>query len=192
MLTLCLLPLSPAYAIKKCQDSDGRWHYGDIAIAKCNASKVTTLNDRGFIASEKDAPKTDEQLKKESEVKAEADAELARVRALEDERNRVLSVYETEADIDRQRDNQVDSVDSNIAVHKAYVKSLNAKIERLKLKGVNFKGAGKKRNEEQISQAQMRVKESMTELEKLVLQKKSIMQRFSREKKIYLELTNPA
>ena len=104
----CVLVFSsPVYAIKKCQDADGRWHYGDVAVAQCNKSKVTTLNDRGFIDAQKDAPKTEEQLQKEKEAQAEIDAEMARKEAIDKERNRVLSIYETEADIDRQRDNQI-------------------------------------------------------------------------------------
>ena len=188
---LNLFPFSSAYAIKKCQDAQGKWHYGDIAVAQCKKSKVTTLNDRGFIASEKDAPKTPEQLqkeaeqlKKEQEVQALRDAEVAKKQAEQDERNRILSVYETEADIDRQRDNQINSVDSNIAVHKAYVKAVTAKIERLKNKGANYKGPTKERNLAEIAEADMRIKESSSELEKLEKQKSSIIQRFDREKKI--------
>ncbi len=199
VLLLSMFPFSSAYAIKKCQDAQGKWHYGDIAVAECQRSKVTTLNSRGFIAKEKEAPKTPEQLQKEAEQlqkEKEAqelrDAEIAIKQAEEDERNRILSIYETEADIDRQRDNQINSVDSNIAVHKAYVKAVNAKVERLKLKGANFKGVGKERNLAEIAEADARVKESADELEKLENQKKSIMQRFAREKKIYRELKNPA
>lgn len=192
MLILGVFPFSAAHAIKKCQDSDGNWHYGDIAVAQCNKSKVTTLNDRGFIASEKDAPKTPEELEKEAAEKAKAEEEAARIQAEEDERARILSVYETEADIDRQRDNQIDSVNSNIAVHKAYVKSVTARIERLTKKGENFTGGRKKLNLEQIAEAQARVKESNAELIKLEEHKTSVVQRFAEEKKVYRELKNPS
>jgi hypothetical protein len=190
ILIFGVFPFSSAYAIKKCQDSDGNWHYGDIAVAKCNKSKVTTLNDRGFIESERDAPKTDEQVHKEADEEAKAAAEAERIQAEEDERIRILSVYETEADIDRQRDNQIDSVSSNMAVHKAYVKSVTAKIERLKKKGADFTGGRKKLNLEQIAEAQARVDESNAELVKLEEQKTSIAQRFAEEKKVYHELKN--
>jgi hypothetical protein len=183
-------PFSFAHAIKKCQDSDGNWHYGDIAVAQCNKSKVTTLNDRGFIASEKDAPKTPEQIQKEADEKAKAEAEVERIQAEEDERIRILSVYETEADIDRQRDNQIGSVNSNIAVHQAYVKSVSARIQRLEKKGADFTGGRKELNLEQIAEAQARVDESNAELIKLAEHKTVIMKRFAEEKKIYLELKN--
>jgi hypothetical protein len=97
-------------------------------------------------------------------------------------------VYETEADIDRQRDNQIGSVSSNIAVHKAYIKSVSAKIKRLETNGLSYKGGRKTRNLNDIAEAQERVKESSQELLKLAEQKTSIMQRFADEKKIYREL----
>jgi len=181
---------SPVHAIKKCQDANGKWHYGDVAVAQCNNSKVTTLNDRGFIEGQKDAPKTAEQLQKEKEIEEEMKAKLARERAEEDERNRILSIYETEADIDRQRDNQIDSVVGNIAVHKAYLKSVSGRVERLKERGAKLTGVAKDLNIERIAEAQERIKESSVELEKLMEQKASIIERFAYEKKTYRELKN--
>lgn len=192
VLMFFVLPFTSAHAIKKCQGADGKWHYGDIAVSQCNKSKITTLDGRGFIASEKDAPKTVEQLQREKEAKDIEDASAARIKADEDERNRILSVYETEADIDRQRDNQIASVASNIAVHKAYLKSVSAKIERYKINGADLKGPRKDRNLAKILDAESRVKESTTELNKLIKQKDSIKERFDREKKIYLELRSSA
>ena len=191
VLLFGMFPFSSAHAIKKCQDADGQWHYGDIAVAQCKQSKITTLNDRGFVKSERDAPKTPEQLQKEAAEQAILAAQAEFIRAEDNKRNRILSVYETEADIDRQRDNQIDSVNSNIAVHMAYIKSLAAKIERLERQGVNFKGIRKKRNLTEIAEVKTRVAESNVELLKLADQKSLIVLRFGEEKEVYLELTQP-
>ena len=185
-----LASLTPAHAIKKCQDAEGKWHYGDIAVQQCKKSKVTTLSKRGFIEKEKEAPKTEEQLQKEQEELAAAEAEAARIKAEEDERNRILSVYETEADIDRQRDNQIKSVEGSMAVHKAYVKSLTGKVERLEKSGANFKGKRKERHLAEIEEAKNKIKNSQLELKKLDKQKESIMARFDKEKRIYREIKN--
>lgn len=185
-----VLPFSSAHAIKKCQDANGNWHYGDIAVSQCKKSKVTTLNERGFITNEKDAPKTEEQLQQEKQANAKVLEIAAAKKAEEDERNRILSVYETEADIDRQRDNQIDSVVSNIAVHKAYLKSVGGRIERLKVKSPELTGFRKKRNEEEIAEAESKIKVSNIELKKLEKQKVLIMERFDREKKVFRELTS--
>ena len=191
-LLFAALPFTAASAIKKCQDADGYWNYGDIAVSQCQKSKVTTLNKRGFVQSEKNAPKSVEQLQNELEAQELREAQADLKKAEDDERNRILSVYETEADIDRQRDNQIGSVDSNIAVHKAYLKAVAAKIERFKKKGAGFTGGRKERNDAKIAEAQARIKESNTELKKLEKQKISIMHRFDHEKKIYRELTTQA
>ena len=124
-----LIIVSPSvHAITKCKDAEGKWHYGDLAVRECEDSKITTLSERGFIIAEKAAPKTDEELlkiEKEIEKKQAEDNQ----RELEDkERQRLLDVYETEDDIDRQRDNQLYSVDSNIAVHNSFLESLNERI----------------------------------------------------------------
>jgi len=178
-----LASLTPAHAIKKCQDAEGKWHYGDIAVQQCKKSKVTTLSKRGFIEKEKEAPKTEEQLLKEQEELAAAEAEAARIRAEEDERIRILSVYETEADIDRQRDNQIKSVEGSMAVHKAYVKSLTGKIERLEKSGVNFRAKRKERHLAEIEAEKKKIENSKAELKKLEKQKESIMERFDKEKR---------
>jgi len=176
--------------MKKCQSADGKWHYGDIAVAECNRTKVTTLNERGFIEKEREAPKTPQQIQEEKDQAEIIAKEEARLQAIEDERNRILSIYETEADIDRQRDNKINAVANNIKVHKAYLKSVTTKIERLKAKGASLSGFSKEQNAKEIDEAEGRFKESQFELEKLVQQKASIVERFDREKEIYLELKN--
>ena len=134
MLVLWLLigvTVSPAaWAIKKCQDQDGNWHYGDVATQACKQSKITTLDDRGFVKHEQAAPKSAAQLSEEAELRQQQEAEQLRLENEREQRDRILSIYETEDDIIRQRDNQVFSVQSSIDVHQAYIKSLQQRISR--------------------------------------------------------------
>jgi len=187
-----LLSVTSAHAIKKCQDADGKWHYGDIAVDECKRSKVTTLDDRGFIEKEKAAPKTEQQLQQEKDDLAAEIVKAQRLKAEEDERNRILSIYETEADIDRQRDNQIESVNGNIAVHKAYLKAMSDKVERLKKDGASFTGGRLKRNLAEIEDAQSKIDSSSAELSELSKQKEAIMTRFDNEKRIYREIQDQA
>ena len=189
IMVLTLLSATPAYAIKKCKDADGKWHYGDIAVAACKQSKITTLNDRGFIDTERAAPKTAEELKAEEEALAKIEAEEKIKRAEQNERNRILSVYETEADIDRQRDNQLNSVDSNIAVHKSYLKSMDAKVIRLQKQADEANGKTQKEKLlASLEQSKKKIQNSNQELQKLIDQKKQIMDKFATEKEVYREL----
>lgn len=190
MLTL-LLPAT-SHAIKKCQDADGKWHYGDTAVDECERSKVTTLNNRGFISSEDEAPKTQEELAAEEASLAKERAEEQRIEEEKAERERLLSIYQTEADIDRQLDNQIYSVDSSIAVHKVYLKGMQEKVDRLKIKKSSQKGSPAERTQGEIDQALTKIKASEEELKQLDEQKKAIQARFAREKELFLSIKQGA
>jgi len=188
---LSLLVSSPVLAIKKCQDADGKWHYGDVAVTQCNNAKVTTLTERGFIESELDAPKTAEELEAEQAALAAEEAERERLKAIQDERNRILSIYETEDDIDRQRDNQINSVQSNIDVHKAYLKSLDKRIDRTQTALAETKGKSvREKLTKDLESTKARKEDYTKNLTGLETQKEEIMKRFENEKKVYLEIKN--
>ena len=180
-----------AYAMQKCQDESGKWHYGDVAVTACENSKVTTLNNRGFIEDELAAPKTEEELAAEAQALADAQVEAERLREIEENKQRILSIYETEADIDRHRDNQLDSVNGNIAVHKAFLKSQEARIKRNENKAAaTTHPVKKKRLAEDIVTVKERMQTYQSALEKLLVQKEEIVERFSREKALYQRLKN--
>lgn len=178
-----------SFAIKKCKDADGNWHYGDVAVTECENSKVTTLNNRGFITGQEEAPKTEEELLVEQQKIEAEQAEKKRILQEREERLRILSIYETEDDIDRQRDNQVSSVEGNIAVHKAYLKSMDVRVERLKQQHTETKGKRQKEKlQTEIDQATARIEKSKKELAGLEEQKTNIIEKFKKEKELYLLL----
>ena len=181
-----------SHAIKKCQDADGNWHYGDVSIAACDTSDVTTLTDDGFIAGTEPAPKTEEELKAEQEKLAAEEAERLRIQQEEEEKLRILSIYETEEDIDRQRDNQLSSVDGNIKVHEGYLKSMDSRIARYEeeLAEETRKFRIEKLTNE-IEAAKTRVEKSSLELTQLKEQRASIVEKFAHETEVYLALKNP-
>jgi DNA repair exonuclease SbcCD ATPase subunit len=182
---------SSVFAIKKCEDADGNWHYGDVAVEECENSKITTLNDRGFVKEELAAPKTAEEIQAEEEAAALEDRELAEERRAEEEKRRILSIYETEDDIIRQRDNQIRSVQSNIDVHEAYLKSMDTRVERYTKKLNETKNkAQRSQLEEKIVDAEQRISDYEGLLEDLREQKEEIINRFEVERKTYLELKN--
>ena len=181
-----------AMAIKKCQDADGKWHYGDVAVKECERSKVTTLNNRGFIKDEDDAPKSKEELEAERTAKAEADRKKEEEMKRIEERNRILSVYQSESDIDRQRDNQIYSVDSNIAVHEVYIKNMKAKVVRLEEKASTARGRSLERTQNEIKTSLAKIDDSEKELESLKKQRQQIEDRFAREKELYRTLRDEA
>lgn len=183
----------PAFAIQKCQDQNGKWHYGDFAVEECRRSKVTTLNERGVVKDEREAPKTQAEIQAEAEAQQAADEQAERERLEAEERDRILSIYETEADIERQRDNQLYSVRSNIEVHKAYLESLADREQRgetqLQTETRAFKQEELKASIEEAKTQQKVYRERLQQLEK---QQEEIVERFDREIKLYRELTKTA
>jgi len=187
LVTLSVVLSPDAYAIKKCKDSEGKWHYGDTAEEACDTSKVTTLSKRGFVKDTLEAPKTAEEKRIDAEVARKAEEELTRIKKEQEERDRILSIYEREEDIDRQRDNKLASVDGNIRVHKAYLKQMDAKIKRLEIKSTSSVGMQKERFEKELVASKSRIEEFSTELQRLEEQKGEITERFAQEKKLYRE-----
>ncbi len=190
LMTSVLLFASSAHAIQKCKDADGKWHYGDNAEENCVTTEVTTLTERGFVKDTLDAPKTEEEKLAQAEAE-EKELEAARQRKIkQDERDRILSIYEREEDIDRQRDNQLASVDGNIRVHQAYLKQMDGKIKRLTDKSAAAKGKRKEKIDQELIASKSRVEEFSAELKRLEEQRISISEKFAGEKKLYRELTS--
>lgn len=187
-IACCALSV-PAYPIKKCKDADGNMHYGDTAMRVCENSKITTLTDRGFIKEEVDAPKSAEQVKAEMEAKELLEREQQDKLAADEEKRRILSIYETEDDIVRQRDNQVRSVQSNIDVHESYLSNMEKRLERYKQKlAASENKRVKKLMQENIAEATLRVQEYTDQLAALEQQKVEILARFKQERETYLAL----
>ncbi len=188
LVVLTLSYSQQAWAIKKCQDENGKWHYGDIAVTACKKSEVTTLNERGFIESKQDKAKTQTELAIEAQERAEAEEEARKERAAEEERIRILSVYETEEDIDRQRDNQLSTVQTSIAVHETYIKQLSLQNKRLEKKLPNQRARRLETTKENIASNNLKIEESKAELISLAKQKLDVTEKFEKEKELFRSL----
>ncbi|MFT4629186.1 MAG: hypothetical protein ACI9WC_000394 [Arenicella sp.] len=193
-LLLMLIGVSnfSAAGIKKCQDLDGNWHYGDSAVKSCENSKITTLTKRGFIDAEQSPPKTRMQKLEELEQAEFLLKKEAQEKDIADDRFRILSIYETEDDIDRLRDAQLNSAASKIDVHSAYIKGMKSRIGRNEVKLSQLKTApAKKEMNNKIAQAKIRMADSVAERKELLANREEIILRFAREKEMYLKLKAP-
>ncbi|NND81261.1 MAG: hypothetical protein HKN50_02405 [Gammaproteobacteria bacterium] len=192
-VTLLMLIGSPAHAIQKCQDSEGKWHYGDAAVEDCENSKITTLNNRGMVVETEAAPKSEEELAAERAAEQAAAEQAALAEAELEERRRILSIYETEKDIQRQLDNQINSVQSNIEVQKAHQRNLSTHISNYKtqLASTNSE-ASKQKLTQDIADAEEKIAVSNNELKELEAQKRAIQDKFFKERELYLRYKKSA
>lgn len=131
LLGLMIMSLqAEAARIKKCQDQDGMWHYGDRAAAACAKSKVIEMTDKGNTTGEVAAPPTAEELKvfeeqkKREEERKKAEAEQAREDAL------LLSIYGHENDIIYVRKRKIAQVEHSIKANKETLTTLEKTLER--------------------------------------------------------------
>ena len=117
-----------AATIKKCQDDEGKWHYGDQAAEVCASSRITEINDRGLMVEE---ILSVEELAAARKVQ-EADKNkklLAREQRAKD--RQMLAQYESEQAIVYSRDQRLSSIDNYIAIHKELLERLVVNLARM-------------------------------------------------------------
>lgn len=122
--------------IQKCQDADGKWHYGDTAAQECARSKITVIDKRGLKVDEVKAPPTEEELKREEAAAAAKLEEEARAAEEKRARDRILSIYDSEEAILRARDERVGHVDRQIATYADMEGRLRERLEKSRAQGV--------------------------------------------------------
>lgn len=114
LLSLFLvLPVFADTTIKKCQDAEGKWHYGDHAAFECEQSaRVTEMDEEGQKVGEIDAPPTQEELdaKLRAEEQMSEQEESQVVQARLDQR--LLVTYDNPDSILVTRDALLAAIDS--------------------------------------------------------------------------------
>ncbi len=132
---------TPVYAqskIAKCQDENGKWHYGSSNLHRCSDSEsITTFNERGVRIDEKERVKTKEELAAEKAQRGQEAIELEEKRKAKLERDRILTVYQDEQDIENARQKKILGIDSKIGQHKNYIVALTKQEEALKKKKID-------------------------------------------------------
>jgi hypothetical protein len=129
--------------IKKCQDDQGKWHYGDSAAAECAHSKVTVMSEEGITKKVIAAPPTEAELKAR-EAQDEEQAETTKRIAEQKKKDQLLlSTYAVEDDIRYVRDRKLAQVESQIKASNSTLDSLNKVLARLEKEAEEEQKTGK-------------------------------------------------
>jgi disulfide oxidoreductase YuzD len=134
LATVVLLGHGTAQAatIKKCQDAQGRWHYGDQAARECQKSRADVIEFSSKTGAQKviEAPPTKEELdaRKAEAKKNEDDKRVAAERAAQDKM--LMQQYAVEDDIIFERNRKIKELQSAIESQEATVTSLRAVLAR--------------------------------------------------------------
>ncbi len=117
--------------IKKCQDAQGRWHFGDFAAAECERSKVIEMSGQGVKKKEIAAPPTAEELKQQDLQREAQERERDRSEQQKRRDELLLTSYGTEADISYVRDRKLAQVDATIQASEGTLNALRVALKRM-------------------------------------------------------------
>ncbi len=159
--------------ITKCKDEKGVWHYGSSNLYRCaDSSKITTLNERGVRLGQVDEVKTKEQLAADERKKEEERLALEKKKFEQLEKARILTVYQSEDDIERARQEKMKSYERKINQHKNYIEAL-ANREKLlnSKKGKTNNASLKKQFSNEIKALEPKADKSRTRIAELQKEK---------------------
>lgn len=178
--------------IKKCQDAQGKWHYGDTADDLCARSKVIEMDKSGIERKVIAAPKTAAELKAmEAQRTSE---ELARKDAEEQVKRdqQLLAAYTHEEDITTTRDRKLNEIEGQIKATEATIQSLRKSLERLQSQAAEDQRAGRPvpaptaksiaNNESQIAKHEANIARWRKDQENMKVQYQNDLMRFREAK----------
>lgn len=197
IILLCLLavPLAASAAgdakgtrIKKCQDAQGKWHYGDTAGEECARSKVIELDTRGIKRQEIAAPLTEAELKAREENRAEEERQRKLAADQKRRDDQLLATYALEDDIMLSRDRKLSDLETQIRSGQETLNSLRKSLERIQAQAADEQRGGKQvspqtaktiaNNEAQIAKHEAHIQNMKKEQEAVRAQFQTDLERF--------------
>ncbi len=128
-----------AINIKKCQDAQGKWHYGDQAADECERSNIIELSGQGITTKVIRAPATEEELAARERDKAEMEEAEKRAAKQAKIDRQLLATYGHEDDIIYIRDRKLVQIESTIVAATATLKPLRAALVRMEQEAATAK-----------------------------------------------------
>ncbi|MEN8710591.1 MAG: hypothetical protein ABF326_00195 [Arenicellales bacterium] len=178
-----------AHAISKCQDADGKWHYGDNAASICGDARITIIDDRGRKIDEIPPPMTVEEfnaLEAEEKRKAAEERENAK---RELEKRRILAIYPREESIIRARDERLKGMDNNIRVQEALLDDMRLDMKVLESKKMPEDPKARAKRESQINSQQASIDAYYQAITRLRREREQTSEKYERILREFRELT---
>lgn len=116
--------------ISKCQDANGKWHYGDTAADACGDAKITVFDKKGIKVEEIDSPPTAAEVEARRAAKEREKREMQLQQEREEARKRILRVYPDEASILRARDQRIAGLDKQINLNETLLDDLRLEMSQ--------------------------------------------------------------
>lgn len=175
--------------IQKCQDAQGRWHYGEHAAAECAPDKtITTIDERGQTLRKQGPPPTVEELKvraDEAARKREVDRQTAAARAAD---SQLLHSYDSEEALIQARDSQLNSMDAQIRGNRKLLESRHAQRMAMVKQLTDLKGKDAETALKGLSAIQAEIAEFEAATASRENDRARLVERFEKELARYREL----
>ncbi len=189
LLPVVLFNPVSVFAISKCQDASGKWHYGDNAASACGDTKITVIDKTGRKIEEIAPPMTDEELlAKEAEEKRQEEADKQQARR-DLERKRILAIYPREEDIIIARDSRLKSMDKNIRLQEDLRDSLVLEMKELEARETPQNKKDKAKLEKRKKLKQDSIDEYYQAITRLRREREKTSVKYERILNDFLELT---
>ncbi len=190
-LALLATPAAMAKKLYRWVDEDGKVHYSDQIPPDQVKAAHEKLNAQGVVVDKVARAKTPEEL--EAERKRKAAEEKARQLAEQQrkEREKILKIYGSEAEIMRLRDERKAALDRNIETAQA-----NLSLQQRNLTDLLKRAADRERSGKVVSEAFLSQIETVREqiayqqkyIEKKQKEKADLMARFDKDLALYREI----
>ena len=177
-------PVAIGQQIKKCQDAEGNWHYGNFADQACQDSAVDELHETGVTISTDLPPPSEEEMAQKERMK-----EALRIQEefSQDQRKRdleVLRIYGSEETIVSTWDRKLASIDNNIEITRQIKEGTAKDIEKLlKMKQTKKVERQLQEREDAVKSYNRVIRHNLTEREKLSEKYITILNEFREARK---------
>lgn len=166
--------------IRKCQDTTGKWHYGDSAAEECARSKIIEISEQGTKKKEIAAPLTEKELEERAQRKGAEEEQLKQTQERAKKDELLLSAYAHEDDIVYVRDRKIAQIDTLIRASEETLKSLRAALTRMETQATDEK-AGNKSASEQTSKAITQTQQQIAKHEEAIVAKRQEQETLRRQ-----------
>lgn len=120
-----------SYAVIKCKDKDGNWHFGDTLPPECAQEGYQELNKQGMVIDETEAAKTDEEIAK-AKQQAEIEAEKKQKEEEQSRKDRILlDTFTNVDDINMARDGKIAALETSISLAEKRNEKLQSDMDKL-------------------------------------------------------------
>lgn len=120
-----------AYAVIKCKDKDGNWHFGDTLPPECAQEGYQELNEQGRVIDETEAAKSDEEIAEDKRLAA-VEAEKQRLKEEQDKKDKILlNTFTNVDDINMTRDGKLAAIETAISLAEKRNEKLQSDMDKL-------------------------------------------------------------